>query len=576
MNLSLTSMKLSKTVYKFLFKNQTTAFWAFLIMLILPNVAMFFTESQSVLTRLCSIALPFSIYWLVMTFPSKPGKAFWWLFIFIFFDAFETVLLFLYGESPIAVDMFLNLTTTNVNEVDELLENLLTAIGVVVLVYMSGIVMSIFSLHNKEKLSALFRINQRKYAFILLIITLVTTISNYFASPGFRIRNDIFPANVCYNLALAVDRSIKTVNYGKTSAAFKYDAKATHPDSISEIYVLVIGETARADNFGIYGYTRNTTPLLSKQRGLVVCKDAITMSNTTHKSVPMLMSSIGTEPFDSIYYRKGIITAFKEAGFKTVFISNQRRNNSFIDFFGKEAHKVFFLKDNIPMTSNQYDNVLTDELKKQLKEYHGGKMLVVLHCYGSHFNYSDRYPADAAVFKPYSIPNAMAKYRDDLINSYDNTIKYTDYIVSSVIGLVNNTGAASTVIYTSDHGEDIFDDCRERFLHASPLPTYYQIRVPLIVWTSPQYSALYPTKIQQLRAHSKTPVSTNMVVFHTLLDMAGISTHMLQTEYAMSSNQFKWHKRLYVNDHNEFRNLDDAGLKRLDVEAFKRHGLQYP
>lgn len=569
-------MKLFNTLYKFIFKNQFTAFWAFLIMLIMPNLVMFFTEPQPCLSRVCSIVLPLAAYWLILTLPSKPGKAFWWLFLFIFFDAFETVLLFLYGESPIAVDMFLNVVTTNVNEVDELLGNLYVAIIVVVIVYGLGIAISLFSLCNREKLSALFRANQRKYSLILFILAFTATVSNYLINPGFRIRNDIFPVNVCYNLGLAIDRSIKTANYSTTSASFRYDAKSVHPDSIPEIYVLMIGETARADNFGIYGYGRNTSPHLSKQDGLVVYKDAVTMSNTTHKSVPMLLSSIGTEPFDSIYYRKGIITAFKEAGFKTAFISNQRRNNSFIDFFGQEANNVVFLKDNMPVTANVYDNDLIDGLKKQLKTFNGGKMLIVLHCYGSHFNYTDRYPSEDAVYKPFTIPAAMAIYRNNLVNSYDNAIRYTDRLISNVIGLVSKTHAVSTVIYTSDHGEDIFDDKRERFLHASPVPTYYQLRVPLLVWTSPQYSALYPGKRQQLQSHSKVPVSTNMVVFHTLLDLAGISTPKLQNEYALGNKQFKWHKRLYVNDHNELRQLNEVGLKDLDAKAFKQHGLQYP
>lgn len=569
-------MKHFNTLYKFLFKNQFTAFWAFLFMLILPNLVMFFTEPLPLGSRLCSIILPLAAYWLVMTYPNKPGKAFWWLFIFIFFDAFEIVLLYLYGESPIAVDMFLNLLTTNVNEVDELLGNLLTAIATVVLVYVLGITMAIYSVCNREKLSALFRVNQRKYALIVLVVAVLGTISNYFVNPGFKMRNDIFPINVCYNLGLAVDRSIKTAKYAETSASFKYDAKATHPDSVPEIYVLMIGETARADNFGIYGYERNTTPELAKQKSLIVFKDAITMSNTTHKSVPMIMSSIGTEPYDSIYYRKGIITAFKESGFKTAYISNQRRNNSFIDFFGTEADDVTFLKDNLPITANVYDDKLLETLQSKLKDYHGGKLFIVLHCYGSHFNYADRYPAEKAVFKPCEIIAAKQKYRDNLVNSYDNTIRYTDHLIASVIGMVSRTGAASAVIYTSDHGEDIFDDARGRFLHASPSPTYFQVRVPLMLWMSPAYAALYAGKVQQLRSHVKVPVSTNMVVFHTLLDMAGISTPMLQNEYALGNKTFKWHQRQYVNDHNELHPLNEVGMRQLDVEHFKRHGLQYP
>ena len=96
--------------------NQTALFWTFLGMLILPNVMMFFTESTGVLTRIVNIVLPLGCYWFAMTFNRKPGVMFWWLFFFIFIDAFEIVLLYLFGESPIAVDMFLNVFTSNVKK----------------------------------------------------------------------------------------------------------------------------------------------------------------------------------------------------------------------------------------------------------------------------------------------------------------------------------------------------------------------------------------------------------------------------------------------------------------------------
>ncbi|MBQ1722580.1 MAG: DUF1705 domain-containing protein, partial [Muribaculaceae bacterium] len=131
-------------------KNQRILFWTFLAMAILPNFIMFFTESTSVLTRIINILLPLGFYWYALTLNKKPGKMFWWLFIFMFIDAFQIVLLYLFGESPIAVDMFLNVVTTNVTEATELLANLLPAVIFVVIIYVTGIVLSIFSLFNKE------------------------------------------------------------------------------------------------------------------------------------------------------------------------------------------------------------------------------------------------------------------------------------------------------------------------------------------------------------------------------------------------------------------------------------------
>ena len=308
-------------------------------------------------------------------------------------------------------------------------------------------------------------------------------------------------------------------------------------------------------------------------------RDALTMSNTTHKSVPTLMSSAGCEAYDSLYYRKGIITAFNEVGYKTAFYSNQQRNHSFIDAFGSEAQEVEFLKDKVSLMelrSENFDDDLIDCVKKRLEKYDGGKLFIVVHMYGSHFNYKDRYPRNEAYFKPDNVISAERVYRRELINAYDNTVRNTDKVLAAIIREVDAKGVSSAVVFTSDHGEDIFDDSRGRFLHASPIPTYYQLRVPLLVWTSQTFVSQHPDAVAQLKAHAQVPVSTNMVVFHTLLDLSGVNSPYKKNSLALSNKEFKGHKRLYINDHNEYRSLDNCGLKQLDIDMFKKNNIQFP
>lgn len=564
---------------KHIFTNQHYIYWLFVIMAILPNFIMFFTESTSLLTRIVQIVLPLGFYAFAFTWSRKPGKMFWWLFWFMFVDAFQIVLLWLYGESPIAVDMFLNVLTTNPGEATELLANLLVAVVFVIVFYGFGIAMSIVSLSSKNVLTDRFRIFQRRWSLPMLILGLLLLVVNIFTEKGFKVQDDVFPINGTYNMGLAIQRAVKQSKYDETSRNFSYHAKTTRNDSLPEIYVLVIGETSRADDWSLYGYNRDTNPGTSALDGLVVYRDAITMSNTTHKSVPTLMSSAGCEAYDSLYYRKGIITAFKEAGYKTAFYSNQQRNHSFIDAFGSEAQEVKFLKDKVSLMklrSDNFDDDLIGCVKKRLDQYDGGKLFIVVHMYGSHFNYKDRYPKEDAHFKPDNVISAERVYRRELINAYDNTIRNTDKVLAAIIREVDAKGVNSAVIFTSDHGEDIFDDERGRFLHASPIPTYYQLRVPLLVWTSQSFSTQHPDAVAQLKAHADIPVSTNMVVFHTMLDLSGVNTPYKKDSLALSNKEFKGHKRLYINDHNEYRALDNCGLKQIDVETFKKNRMQFP
>lgn len=295
-------------------------FVLFIVVLVIPNVALFFTEQQMTLwARICNVILPVSVYWLIMTLGRKPGKTIWILFPFVFFAAFQLVLLYLFGRSIIAVDMFLNLTTTNSGEALELLDNLLPAVIGVFVVYIPALVLGGFSWARGNQLEYSFIRSQRKYALAGIVAGALLTVICYATQRDYQVKIEMYPANVCYNLVLAAERAGETAGYAETSRDFTFNASAAHDENSREVYVLVIGETARACNFGLYGYERNTTPLLDKMEGVVTFTDVLTQSNTTHKSVPMLLSAASAEDYDCLYRQKGIITAFKEAGFHTAF-----------------------------------------------------------------------------------------------------------------------------------------------------------------------------------------------------------------------------------------------------------------
>ena len=333
-------MKLFRETYHFC-TSPHVLFIAAVIALSLPNLSLAFTESVP-----------------LMTLSRKTGKMVWLLFPLVFFAAFQMVLLYLFGRSVIAVDMFLNLVTTNPGEATELLDNLLPAVIGVIVVYLPLLVFAACSMKARRELPMTFVRKQRRHSLTGITAGMLCLIVCMFGDSYFRTENDIYPANVFYNLALAVERSDATAHYGQTSKGFSFKASSAHPADSSEIYVLVIGETARADNFGIYGYHRDTTPLMSRMPGLTAFSHALTQSNTTHKSVPMLLSAADATDYDRIYRERSVITAFREAGFHTVFLSNQKPNHSFIDFFGMEADEWKFIKDGSPDGANTPDERL--------------------------------------------------------------------------------------------------------------------------------------------------------------------------------------------------------------------------
>ena len=548
------------------------------VALLLPNIALCYTECLAPWACGVNVLLPLSLYMLFFSVAKRPGKMIWWAFIFVFFAAFQLVLLYLFGTGVIAVDMFLNLVTTNPGEAMELLDNLAPAVVGVFVVYLPLLILGGVNIRRDSRLSVSFQQRVRHWAMQIGAIGLFCLLASYLVVDGYRMRNQLYPVNVCYNLYLAFERNAASENYREASRDFKFDARSEHSATAPEVYVMVVGETARAHNFSLYGYPRNTNPLLSKTPGIKAFPNVTTQSNTTHKSVPMLLSAASAEDFERLFHEKGILAAFKEAGFHTVFISNQLPNHSFIDFLGEQADEYYFLKKEDASQGNHYDEDLLQKLDEILPmadasssaHYRYRKLFVVLHSYGSHFNYQERYPRSFAYFKPDSKSEAKPENRRDLLNAYDNTIRYTDYILHGIIerlqkweGVQTKTDGVydqptSAMLYTSDHGENIFDDGRFLFLHAAPKASDYELHVPFIIWTSDGFSKQYPDILKALGEYRSKQVQSSLSAFHTMLGIGGIQTRYRLDEYSVASGKYHPTKLLYLDDHDEAIPQEDA------------------
>lgn len=547
---------------------QKLTYLLYLLILILPNVILAVTEHLSPAGRIANIIVPLTAYWLVLTLSRKTGRTMIILFPVLFLGAFQMVLTYLYGRGPIAVDMWLNLVTTNAGEVNELLSQLLPAIVWVVVIYIPTLTIAAMQWAKHQTIDDAFIRIQRFPALCSAAVALIATFTLTAFTP-YTPTNDLFPINAISNFGLAVERLEASNGYKDASKDFRYDAHCTFTDDEPETVVLVIGETSRADNWQLYGYHRPTNPVLSKTEGLTVFTDYMSQSNTTHKSVPILLSLADAEDYTILYRTKGIMQAFREAGYHTAFISNQQRNHSFIDFLGEQADYCLFLHDSL--SRNADDIELLKPLRQQIKQNRGKRTFIVLHTYGSHFSYADRYPKAMRHFTPDHYDGAKAKYRLQLVNAYDNTIVHTDFLIGKVISTLSSEGGSAAMLFTSDHGEDIFDDQRHLFLHASPFPSYYQLHVPLIAWTSPTYRIRHAEIAQSLISNSHKQAESNSV-FHTLLSLGGVATQYRNDSLSLASPAYTPHRRLFIDDHNKPLSYPEC-MQEVDMKQMKR-GIQ--
>ncbi|MEG1118873.1 MAG: sulfatase-like hydrolase/transferase [Bacteroidales bacterium] len=554
------------------FHNQKLFYIVFIVILMFTNTMLLFTEPLSFLAKFAFIFIPLGIQILLLSLSKRPGKVFLFLLPKCVIDAFQLVLLKLYGGSVIAVDMFLNLVTTSTTEVGELLSNLLPTIMFLLIVYIPAILFAIRSIRQQEAINEKFRKKCIKLSGILILTGVIFMFGAKCTGKGFIVKDSLYPFNVAYNLNFAFNKYFKVMNYAHTSQGFTFGAKReiANIEAGRQIHVLILGETARAANWHIYGYSRSTTPNLDTLSNLIKYRDVLTQSNTTHKIVPMVFTPADADHFNLIYTSKSIVTAFNEIGFKTVFLSNQNYNKSFTEHYFNQAN----IKVNIKNSStNTYDHQLLTFLNKALDEDTTSNMFIIIHLYGSHFNYYQRYTNEFKKFVPDKAEDINTKYRKELINSFDNSILSTDDFITRVISKINGQHCQSTVLYLSDHGEDLIDDKRQRFLHASPIPTYYQLHIPYLIWMSNEYITANPNKFKQTKIHSNYPISNN-TVFHTILDFASVQTKYLDSTLSISSSKLKIIPRKYLNDHDGGSRIDDIHFTKYDYEQFRKRGIE--
>ncbi len=351
---------------------------------------------------------------------------------------------------------------------------------------------------------------------------------------------------------------------GERNSKFTFNARLATPDTEPEIVIMVIGESSRYDRWSLNGYARETNPLLSKETNLVMLPDVITSVSATRLSVPVMISrKPAIKSLKDGFAEKSFLTAYKEAGFKTFWLSNQISFGKFdtpVSVFAKEADVVQFLNLGGFTNNSNFDQILFDPVQSAIADG-AKKKLIVLHTLGSHWNYSQRYPKQFDRWQPSLFGVDKPVYTDTKIkpllnNSYDSSILYTDWFLANVIGMLKRSQQRSALVYMSDHGQTLYDNTCDLAFHGHN--TQFEFHVPAFVWYSDLYAKQRPGKIEQLHKHGKARLSTENV-FHTLLDLADIRYPDERLEWSFMNEQFKLHPR-YVDSYG-WAHYDNATFK---------------
>jgi len=293
--------------------------------------------------------------------------------------------------------------------------------------------------------------------------------------------------------------------------------------------VLVVGETARAQNFSLNGYERDTNPELAA-RDVVAFTNVTSCGTATAISLPCMFSHLGREGYSkrAALSSENLVDVLQHAGLTVEWWENNTGPKS--------------VADRIPTTllntkGSQYepslckggeclDQVLVDKLRERLASLQGNAVLV-LHTMGSHGPaYYERYPEEFERFKPSC---REAELNDctpqELVNVYDNTILYTDHILASIIDVLKEHGSefASAMYYMSDHGESLGEN--GLYLHGAPyfIAPETQKHIPFITWFSDDFASATGLDVSCLRGKTGDSFSHDNM-FDTILGMMDVQT----------------------------------------------------
>ncbi|MDT7831424.1 sulfatase-like hydrolase/transferase [Flavobacteriaceae bacterium S356] len=306
----------------------------------------------------------------------------------------------------------------------------------------------------------------------------------------------------------------------------------------NEIYVLIIGESTTSHHMGIYGYYRNTTPLLEKRKPeLIIYENVSTPFSNTKLSLGAALS-LHHDDLDK-KYNSTLIQLFNKAGFTTYWISNQKPIGVYetsTRLISKKSQKSVYTD----MSEVMYDEQVLFPFKKALQE-NPKKKLIVIHLMGTHNMYLKRYPKKFDIFT--STPKT--KFNHDLayrsINHYDNAVLYNDYIVNSIISEVEKLKSKSYVLYFSDHGEDVYETINQA-CHTQEIGTKPMHDIPFLLWFSKSYTGENPDII--LDTARKYSLES---LIHTVSNLSNVTFDGYNPDKSIISPLFVERKRTISN-----------------------------
>ena len=292
------------------------------------------------------------------------------------------------------------------------------------------------------------------------------------------------------------------------------------------VFVLFVGETTRAANFGLEGYARNTTPNLAAREDVIYFPNTTSCGTVTTVSVPCMFSPFSQDDYsrDQYFASENLVDVISRAGFDVQWWDNNTGDQTVMQRL--DWAKVDATWDPDACAAGECTDAIFLPLIDQVLETATGNTLLILHMIGSHGPaYFMRYPESRAQFTPDCRSAEFADCTDQaIINAYDNTIIEADYVLARAIERLSQAQNVDTaMLYISDHGESLGEG--GVFLHGLPrfMAPDVQTHVPFLVWLGQSYQSRFGIDQTCLESNRNSGTSQDMV-FHSMLGLLNLDT----------------------------------------------------
>lgn len=328
------------------------------------------------------------------------------------------------------------------------------------------------------------------------------------------------------------------IYYGEDAHVVQIAEAAKH----RKLMVLVVGETARAESFSLNGYKKNTNPELSKLN-IINFSQVSSCGTATAVSVPCMFSGMTRKDYDEqlASHREGLLDIAQRAGYKITWIDNNSGCKGTCDRVEEYQIPQVLKQKWCDASGECLDEILVDSLREYLKNIDKNDTkshLIVLHQVGSHGPaYFKRSKAPYQPFQPMCNSNAIQGCSTtELHNSYDNSIVYTDHVLSQIIQtLKQKTDYQTGFWYVSDHGESTGE--HGLYLHGAPytMAPSQQTHIPMLMWFSEGWQLNNTKQVACLKTQANQILSHDNI-FPSLLSLLDIKTKVIESKNDLLKN----------------------------------------